>query len=127
MTAASRRFLLILLLIAATGDQWAVMQSAAWFGMFVNSLRKDSIPQAVTETFDGKHPCQLCKAIAKSESSQKKTELMPNPTRVVFLPLSRQPALISPECFQMIRIHFDTIAQTPAAPPLTPPPRAACA
>jgi hypothetical protein len=127
MTAASRRFFLILLLIAASGDQWAVMQSAAWAGMFVNSLRKDSIPLAVTETFDGKHPCPLCKAIAKSESSQEKTELMPTITRIVFLPTARVFTFAAPDRFQLVRMRSDTIAQTPANPPLTPPPRAACA
>jgi hypothetical protein len=127
MPASARRLLLILLLIAATGDQWAVMQSAAWVTMLVSSLRTDSLPQAVTNTFDGKHPCPLCKAIAKGESSQKKTDLLPNPTRLVFLPPARESALTAPERFQMVRIHLDKIAQSPVKQPLTPPPRAICA
>jgi hypothetical protein len=103
------------------------MQSAAWATMLVNSLRTDSLPQAVTNTFDGNHPCPLCKAIAKGQSSQKKTELLLNPIRIVFLPMTRESALIAPERFQMVRITSDTFAQTPANPPLTPPPRAICA
>jgi hypothetical protein len=119
-----RRLLLILLLITLTGDQWAVMQSAAWATMLVNYLRTDSLPQAVTRTFDGQHPCPLCNAIAQGKKSEKKSDCMPSLTRLEFLPTGQECRLISPDRFQLVLVEPDQFVQTLAKPPLTPPPRA---
>jgi hypothetical protein len=124
MAALFRRLLLILLLITLTGDQWAVMQSAAWATMLVNYLRTDSLPQAVTHTFDGQHPCPLCNAIAQGKKSEKKSDCMPSLSRLEFLPTEQECRLISPDRFQLVLVKSYQFAQTLAKPPLTPPPRA---
>ena len=42
--------------------------------MLAENLRVAPLPQAVQRTFDGKHPCQLCKEIAQGKQSEKKSE-----------------------------------------------------
>jgi len=111
-------------MITLTGDQWVMMQSAAWATMLVSYLRTDSLPQAVTHTFDGNHPCPLCNAIAQSKKSEKKSEFMPNPTRLVFLPVEQERALAAPDRFQLVLVESSKFAQALAKPPMTPPPRA---
>jgi hypothetical protein len=124
MAVPVRRLLLILLLITLTGDQWAVLQSAAWATMIVNYLRTDSLPQAVTYTFDGRHPCPFCNAITQNKKSENKSDYMPNLTRLEFLPVDQECALVAPDRFQLVLAESDEFAQILAKPPLTPPPRA---
>ncbi len=112
------------MLITVTGDPWAVLQSAAWATMLVNHLRTDSLPQAMSRTFDGRHPCPLCNAIARSKKSEKKSDSMPNLTRLEFPPVNQECLLAEPDRFQLVPVESDRLAQTLAKPPLTPPPRA---
>ena len=56
------------------GLHWGFLQSAAWVGMVVNYAEDGGIGRALLETFDGNHPCALCKAIAEGKKSEKKSE-----------------------------------------------------
>ena len=42
--------------------------------MVVNYSQHGTIGEALVKTFDGKHPCPLCKAIAAGKKSEKKSE-----------------------------------------------------
>ncbi len=42
--------------------------------MVVNYSHDGTVGEALTKTFDGKHPCALCKAIAAGKKSEKKSE-----------------------------------------------------
>ena len=65
--------LLIVALLAATDAQWLVLQSVAWAGMIVSYSQKAPLKTALAETFDGEHPCPLCKAIAAGKKSERKS------------------------------------------------------
>ncbi len=68
--------LLVTALMVSIGAQWAVLQSAAWVGMaFSYTLQEHSVAEGLSKTFDGQHPCPLCKAVDKGKQSEKK-----NPT-----------------------------------------------
>lgn len=54
------------------GFHWAVLQSVAWVGMLVDYSCQGSLQQAVTKTFDGKHPCPLCKLVQAGKNSDSK-------------------------------------------------------
>lgn len=61
---------MVLGLMVSIGLHTVVIQSAAWAGMLVSySLEKGSVAQGVTETFDGAHPCPLCKLAKTTEST----------------------------------------------------------
>jgi hypothetical protein len=48
-------------LVASLGLHLALLQSVAWSLMFAGFMRAgDSIPAALSKTFDGQHPCRLC-------------------------------------------------------------------
>ena len=62
------------MLVISTGIHWVALQTVAWAGMIVSYSEKAPLKTALAETFDGKHPCPLCKAIAAGKKSEKKSE-----------------------------------------------------
>ena len=68
-----------LALFSLAGGQWGVAQSVAWIGMLRDSVRQSgSFAQAISQTFDGQHPCELCKQIAFAKASEKRA---PDPSQ----------------------------------------------
>jgi len=94
--------------------------------MLMGNLRTDSFAKAVTRTFDGQHPCPLCKAIAAGKKSEQKSEWAVPLARLEFPPLPRQFVWSTPERFQPLLLA-DNFIQTLRARPPTPPPRVLCA
>ena len=58
------------MLVLSLGLHWAVLQTAAWAGMLVTYSRDGSFRDAVVKTFDGKHPCSLCRAIKQGRAAE---------------------------------------------------------
>jgi hypothetical protein len=70
--------LVALALFAMAGGHWAVLQAVAWAGMVSERVeQKTTLRQAVAETFDGDHPCAMCREIAlkKNTDAQKPSPL----------------------------------------------------
>lgn len=61
-------------LVLSLGLHWALLQTVAWTGMLINYSRDASFREAISRTFDGQHPCPLCKAIKKGRADEKKQE-----------------------------------------------------
>ena len=118
-----RNFLVICTLVAATGGQWMVLQSAAWAGMIVSNLRHDSIQAAVSQTFDGQHPCPLCRAIENTKKSDKKSEVEIKITRMEFPPDQCDYGLIGDDHHLPNTAPSDEFAESLTIPPLLRPPR----
>lgn len=68
------RFTTVLVLVLSLGLHWALLQTVAWTGMIVSYSRDASFTEAVSKTFDGEHPCALCKVIQKSRADEKKQD-----------------------------------------------------
>lgn len=66
------RFAAALVLVLSLGLHWAFLQTIAWTGMVVSYSRDASLNEAVAKTFDGKHPCRMCKAIKQARAEEKK-------------------------------------------------------
>jgi hypothetical protein len=65
------RCITVLLLVLSLGLHWAVLQTIAWTGMIVSYSRNASLTEAVSKTFDGEHPCPMCKVIKKGLAEEK--------------------------------------------------------
>jgi hypothetical protein len=111
-------------LACSIGLHWGFLQPIAWTTMLVGNLCKSSLPVALQRTFDGKHPCALCKAIAEGKKAEKKSHAL--------LPLkkfegtSQDAAIVipPPASFPPIEAANAVLETLPRTPP-TPPPRAA--
>jgi hypothetical protein len=114
--------LLIVALIGTTGMHWAVLQSVAWAKMLSDNARTDTLQVAIEKTFDGKHPCALCKQITKGKQSEKKSEFQTGLKKLEFLHDPLAFVLYSPQNFQL-QSDLQTSAVTWAQAPPVPPPR----
>ena len=61
-------------LCLSMGLHWAVLQSAAWMGMVVQYSRGSTVSEAIQKTFDGNHPCKLCKIVREGKKSERKQD-----------------------------------------------------
>ena len=68
------RSLVALAICCSIGGHWIGLQSIAWASMIVNYSQQCSIAKAVEHTFDGEHPCNLCKNISKARNEEKKPD-----------------------------------------------------
>jgi hypothetical protein len=95
--------------------------------MLVSYSAKSGLMQGVEETFDGEHPCSMCKAIkqARESESRRADSLAPAQPSVELLGLPPQAdPLPSRKAFPKApssESHQDLIASRP----ILPPPRAA--
>ena len=75
MTARWPKILIALALASSIGLHWTFLQALAWAGMIVTYSQEEPLGKAVVKTFDGEHPCKLCKQIAKSQQNEEKSDL----------------------------------------------------
>ncbi len=59
------------LLVLSLGLHWAVLQTVAWTGMIVAYSAQVGVREGISRTFDGQHPCPLCKAIEKGRAEER--------------------------------------------------------
>lgn len=88
------QYLLIGALLVSMGGHLALVQTIAWGNMLVEFSSKGSFSEAVDKTFDGEHPCHLCKVVKKTKSEEEKKPLLksemkwevalPGPVKVPF-------------------------------------------
>ncbi|MDZ4743575.1 MAG: hypothetical protein SGI98_09185 [Verrucomicrobiota bacterium] len=56
------------------GGHWAVLQTVAWANMIRTYSKDTTIQQAIEKTFDGGHPCKMCKQISASKKQGEKQD-----------------------------------------------------
>ena len=117
------KLLMVLALACSIGLHWAFLQSFAWTTMLVDNLATTSFSAALQRTFDGKHPCALCKAIAKGKKSEKQADGLLRLKKFEGLSAAVAMALSSPASFPPIAAPNASLEVVAHAPP-TPPPRA---
>lgn len=74
------------------GGHWGALQTVAWAGMLWNYTQSDgSLLSGVKKTFDGEHPCRMCKSI---KVAKEKERAIP----VAFVSLKKIESLPAPAC-----------------------------
>jgi hypothetical protein len=117
------KFFVVAALVLTTGAHWAALQTVAWTTMLVNNLCTQSVSAAVSDTFDGQHPCCLCKAIAAGKKSEKKSEAV-SPTLKMEFPLVADRIVSHPPAQFTELSAPDFFAESLVSKPPLPPPRA---
>jgi hypothetical protein len=109
------------LLVLALGSHWALVQSVAWVRMAVEYSRSAPLGEALGMTFDGRHPCTLCKIVqAATHSERQKTSVSPD-TKLDLL--CRFPGLLLfPDPCLPPLLGMEEQASTRLEAPPTPPP-----
>jgi len=115
------KILVVLALVLTTGLHWAALQSVAWTTMLAANLTSESFSTSVSDTFDGKHLCPLCRAIAAAKKSEKKSDATALKLKFEYPPLTEQIALFAPEIFEPFAPEQFSSASFSSKPPLPPP------
>lgn len=121
------RWLSLIACLSLAGGHWAMLQTAAWSGMLLEYGRSYGVEKAVSMTFDGDHPCALCKKIEAAQKQQSSSEapqaprtkeIKPQPAA----PLPKRMALNDPPSSRLgIERHHFSADSRRDAPPLPPP------
>src|SRR5947207_12000412 len=120
MPSGLLKWLTVVTLTFALGGHWAILQSVAWVTMVAGYSQADPFKEALVKTFDGRHPCPICKFVAQGKKSEQKQEtqklltkldFLLAPTRVTIYPPSPAPLQSSPAG------SSDSRSETPPSPP----------
>lgn len=122
LLAGSLAFLLLV------GGQWSVLQSIAWVRMIVAFSQQDSLLTALRKTFDGRHPCALCRQVREGrQQEQQNSQRAPReePERMLELFCGTDTVTLPLPCEGRVAFAtfpLDRYSEFVESPP-TPPPR----
>jgi hypothetical protein len=88
--------------------------------MLAENLHTSSFSRAIQRTFDGKHPCCLCKQIAKDKQSEKKSDAQVESKKIDFSLNHVEFVFCAPDQFYEVPSLNDaaiSVTRTPALPP----------
>ncbi len=69
------RIVAVTLLVLSLGLHWAILQTVAWTGMLISYSRSSGLSEGISRTFDGQHPCPLCRLVTEGRAKERQ----PNP------------------------------------------------
>jgi len=76
-----RPLLVLLGCLHLAGGPQAVLQLVAWGGMLIDYGAEFGLVEGARRTFDGAHPCDLCRAIEADRESEREDPALPAPAR----------------------------------------------
>ena len=89
--------------------------------MLVANARHAPLSEAVAETFDGAHPCELCHAVAAGKKSEKKSEVLPTVAKMDLICTLRTRTWLPPWVFYEYPRMNSAIPERLQSPPVPPP------
>ena len=107
-------------LACSVGLHWSFLQSLAWTAMLADNLTTSSFSAALQRTFDGKHPCPLCKQIAAGKKSEKKAEFPGQLKKLEFLPAAPRFVFVRPVRPgepAWAKVSLNSLLRAPPTPP----------
>jgi hypothetical protein len=108
-------------LCCAIGLHWVVIQSFAWTNMLIENSKRASLCQAITQTFDGAHPCSLCHIVATGKASEKKSDIQSPSPKIDIICVERVVQLISPVALFQYALRNLSVFEIDQSPPVPPP------
>jgi hypothetical protein len=88
--------------------------------MIIDYSKRGTLCQAIAQTFDGAHPCSLCRVVNKAKSTEKKTDLQVLTPKVDMICPTRETTRVQPFVqFDYATTSFSVseIRHSPAVPP----------
>ena len=117
---AIARTAVALVLCVSVGAPWIALQSVAWAAMLVEYSQDESVAKAVAKTFDGDHPCDLCKHV-RVKQSEKKPDAPSTILKPDLLCVKRVVVVIPPYTDLTFPVELVGGCLDAPAPPVPPP------
>ena len=112
--------------VFSCGGQWYALQCVAWVKMLHDYSQMVPFTQAVSMTFSGQYPCEICKALAeKKQSENDKICSLDKFEKKFFPPSALVPASPNASAVRYMDVVSSFSDRTDTPP--TPPPRFALA
>jgi hypothetical protein len=115
------RIVTISALCCAIGLHWIALQSLAWATMIVDYSKRAPLCQAITQTFDGSHPCSLCHAVNAGKNSEKKSDLQSSAPKIDMICVPSSGRLIRPFILFEYAVRDFCYSEIGRSPPVPPP------
>ncbi|MCI0539062.1 MAG: hypothetical protein L0Z50_27970 [Verrucomicrobiales bacterium] len=112
------------MLALVMGVHWALLQSFGWVQMFVTFAQVDPVKEALIKTFDGNHPCDVCKLVQEGKQTEKKQGIKKFEAKLDYWLELRDVLLFPPSPSRLATAPRDLTYCRAETPPV-PPPRAA--
>ena len=109
------------MLVLATGGHWAFLQSVAWLGMAVEFTQNEPLVTALEKTFNGKNPCNLCKAVEEGVKTEKEQKTLKVEAKLELFCAVASLSLKSPASFGLIPTFEPSLFGRADSPPIPPP------
>ncbi len=109
----------VLALVLTLGLHWALLQTVAWTGMVINYSQANPFPEAVSMTFDGEHPCRLCKVIKQGRTEEQRQERMVSTTKLPIAVIWQAPRFcfaVERPLLTLLDWTYSTRAEAPPKP-----------
>ena len=119
--ARHKNMIVAVALVLSIGLHWPLLQSVAWLNMIVSYSKQDGFEKAISKTFDGKHPCNLCKMVSTGKKAEKKQTKELALKKVDLFVRGTQVALFA-HSISIPHPDFAPSIQVLTYPPLRPPP-----
>ena len=112
--------------VFSCGGPYGIFQCIAWVTMVHDYAQVVPLGEAVSMTFSGEYPCEICKAITEKKSSDaQKTLVLGKYEKKFFPPIAM--AIAPPAFVTFQHLCAVTLLRFRAEAPPTPPPRRALA
>jgi hypothetical protein len=88
--------------------------------MLIEYSKRAPLCQAITQTFDGAHPCSLCHVVNSGKNSEKKSDLQSPTPKIDMICVWRTASSLrpfSPFKYTARDFHSSQIEQSPPVPP----------
>jgi hypothetical protein len=115
------KFFVVGALVLATGGHWALLQSVAWVGMAIQFSHTAALSVALQKTFDGKHPCKLCKVVEQGRKCSQEQDLQKLEVKMDFFCAERSSFAVPSLDFPVVSPSPEIMLPRTEAPPLPPP------
>jgi len=115
------RIVTILAICCAIGLHWVALQSVAWTAMILDYSKRGSLCNAITQTFDGAHPCSLCHIVDRGKTAEKKSDLKLLTPKIDMICTKRAITLVRPIAYIDYAARDFTVFQIGESPPVPPP------
>lgn len=118
------RLIVFFAAVQILGGHWLALQSVAWIGMVANYSQGETLMVALESTFDGQHPCALCKVVKSGRAQERQQPAVKVIVKLdaVLEDVMQMPDLLETAC-QYLAVVRASAARTLAPP--TPPPQVA--